>query len=58
LSVPTGRLDIVAAAHARVREILSTHYPDHIDSATDRKIRERFDILLTEDAMRPGNGRW
>jgi trimethylamine--corrinoid protein Co-methyltransferase len=54
----TGRLDIVAAAHARVREILSTHYPDHIDSATDRKIRERFDILLPEDAMRPGNGRW
>jgi len=46
------------AAQARVREILSTHYPDHIDSATDRKIRERFDILLPEEAMRPGNGRW
>jgi trimethylamine--corrinoid protein Co-methyltransferase len=54
----TGRLDIVDAAQVRVREILSTHYPDHIDSATDRKIRERFDILLPEDAMRPGNGRW
>ena len=54
----TGRLDIVDAAHARVREILSTHYPDHIDPATDRKIRERFDILLPEDVMRPGNGRW
>jgi trimethylamine--corrinoid protein Co-methyltransferase len=54
----TERPDIVDAAQARVREILSTHYPDHIDSATDRKIRERFDILLPEDAMRPGNGRW
>jgi trimethylamine--corrinoid protein Co-methyltransferase len=53
-----GRLDIVDAAQARVREILSTHYPDHIDSAMDRKIRERFDILLPEDAMRAGNGRW
>jgi trimethylamine--corrinoid protein Co-methyltransferase len=54
----TGRPDIVDAARVRVREILSTHYPDHIDPATDRKIRERFDILLPEDAMRPGNGRW
>jgi trimethylamine--corrinoid protein Co-methyltransferase len=54
----TGRLDIVDAAKTRVREILSSHYPDHIDSATDRKIRERFDILLPEVAMRPGNGRW
>jgi len=54
----TGSPDIVDAAHARVREILSTHYPDHIDPATDRKIRERFDILLPDDAMRPGNGRW
>lgn len=54
----TGRPDIVDAARARVREILSSHYPDHIDPATDRKIRERFDILLPEEAMRPGNGRW
>ena len=53
-----GGSDIVDAARVRVREILSTHYPDHIDSAMDRKIRERFDILLPEDAMRPGNGRW
>jgi hypothetical protein len=34
------------------------HRPEHIEPATDRKIRERFDILLPEDAMRPGNGRW
>lgn len=54
----SGGRDIVESARARVREILSTHYPGHIGSATDRKIRERFDILLPEDAMRPGNGRW
>ena len=54
----SGQPDIVDAAKVRVREILSIHYPDHIDPATDRKIRERFDIRLPEDAMRPGNGRW
>ena len=54
----SGRPDIVQAAAARVREILSSHYPRHIASATDRKIRERFDIRLPEDAMRPGNDRW
>jgi len=53
-----GQPDIVDVAHARVREILSTHYPDHIDPAMDRKIRERFDILLPEEAMCRGNGRW
>ena len=54
----SGGPDIVDAAKTRVREILSTHYPDHIDSTLDRKIRNRFDILLPEDTMRPGNGRW
>lgn len=54
----SGGPDIVDAAKTRVREILSTHYPDHIDPAMDRKIRERFNILLPEDVMRPGNGRW
>jgi len=53
-----GRPDIVDSAKVRVREILSSHYPDHIDLAMDSKIRDRFDILLPEDAMRPGNGRW
>jgi hypothetical protein len=42
----------------RGRDILSAHYSDHIDPTIDRRIRERFDILLPESAMRPGNGRW
>lgn len=50
--------DILEAAGARVREILSTHYPSYIDAATDAKIRERFEIRLPVTAMHPGNGRW
>ncbi len=53
-----GSADILEAARARVREILSSHYPTYIDPASDAKIRERFDITLPEEAMRPGNGRW
>jgi trimethylamine--corrinoid protein Co-methyltransferase len=53
-----GSPGIMETARARVRDILSAHYPDHIDPAIDRGIRERFDILLPEPAMRPGNGRW
>jgi trimethylamine--corrinoid protein Co-methyltransferase len=53
-----GSADILEAARARVREILSTHYPTYIDPATDAKIRERFEIHLPEAAMRSGNGRW
>jgi trimethylamine--corrinoid protein Co-methyltransferase len=53
-----GSADILEAARARVREILSTHYPSYIDPATNAKIRERFKVYLPEEAMRPGNGRW
>ncbi len=53
-----GSPDILVAARARAREILSSHYPGYIDPATDAKIRERFEILLPRNAMRPGNGRW
>lgn len=53
-----GSADILEAATARVRDILSTHYPTYIDPATDARIRERYKIHLPEAAMRPGNGRW
>ena len=52
-----GGADILAAAGARVREILSTHYPTYIDPATDARIRERFEVRLPEKAMRAGAGR-
>ena len=53
-----GSADILDAARARVREILSAHYPTYIDPAADAKIRERFEIHLPQEAMRSGNGRW
>ncbi len=53
-----GSADILEAAKTRVHELLSTHYPAYIDPATDAKIRERFDIRLPQEAMRPCNGRW
>ncbi len=53
-----GSPDIRQRAGERVRQILSSHYPDHIDPATDRKVRDAFPILLPEEYMHPGNTRW
>jgi len=53
-----GSPDIRQLAGMRVREILSTHYPQHIDAATDAKIRARYRILLSESDMRADSGRW
>jgi trimethylamine:corrinoid methyltransferase-like protein len=53
-----GAYDIREHARQRVRKLLSSHYPEYIDRATDEKIRERFPIALPREAMRPGNGRW
>jgi trimethylamine--corrinoid protein Co-methyltransferase len=54
----TGRENIYAVAHARVQQILSSHYPELIEPAADARIRERFPIHLDRADMRPGNGRW
>lgn len=53
-----GSRTIYDQAHARVGEILSTHYPEYLDPAVDARIRERFPIRLDPADMRPGNGRW
>jgi trimethylamine--corrinoid protein Co-methyltransferase len=53
-----GSPDIRERAGKRVREILSTHYPEYIDPVVDRKIRDTFPILLPQEFMRPGNKRW
>jgi trimethylamine--corrinoid protein Co-methyltransferase len=53
-----GSRDIRTQAGARVREILSTHYPAYIDPGVDEKIRERFPISLDRGLMRAGGGRW
>lgn len=54
----TGKEDVLELAHARVGQILSSHYPDYIPTAADRRIRDRFPIRLAPEDMRPGNGRW
>jgi trimethylamine--corrinoid protein Co-methyltransferase len=53
-----GSMDARERARLRVRETLSTHYPDHVSMDVDDRIRGAFDILLPREAMRPGNGRW
>ncbi len=53
-----GAMDSRARAKEVVREILGSHYPDHIDPAIDKVIRERFNIILPQQRMMPGNGVW
>ncbi|RLA29706.1 MAG: methyltransferase [Gammaproteobacteria bacterium] len=53
-----GSLDIREQAAARVREIMSSHYPEYIDAAIDRKIRDRFPIEIRQADMQKDNGRW
>ncbi|MFQ6004339.1 MAG: trimethylamine methyltransferase family protein [Woeseia sp.] len=53
-----GSLDIREQAGARVREIMSSHYPEYIEPAIDKKIRDTFPIVLSRSDMQPGNGRW
>lgn len=53
-----GSKDINERADIRTREILSTHYPSHIDPDMDAKIRDTFPIILDQTDMQKGNGRW
>ena len=53
-----GGRDIFQRAHERVREILSTHYPQTLPPEVDARIRERFDIQLSSEDMGPASGRW
>ena len=53
-----GSLDIREQAGTRVKEILSSHYPDYIDPAVDKKIRDRFQIEVPREHMQAGDGRW
>jgi trimethylamine:corrinoid methyltransferase-like protein len=54
----TGKEDVSELAHQKVQDILSSHYPDYISQAADRRIREQFPIQLDRADMQPGNGRW
>lgn len=49
-----GAQDLWATARERARAILSTHYPGYLDSKAETVIRERFNIALPSERMRPG----
>ncbi|MCP4492327.1 MAG: trimethylamine methyltransferase [Gammaproteobacteria bacterium] len=53
-----GSRDIFERSRERVGEILASHYPAHIDSTADQKIRGRYPIQITPTDMDSGNGRW
>ncbi len=49
-----GAKTILDRARDYVRNILGTHFPDHISPQLDARIRDRFDIRLPRERMRPG----
>ncbi len=53
-----GATDIAQRARDKVRRVLAENYPEHIEAATDARIRQEFDIRLDREAMTPGGGRW
>jgi trimethylamine--corrinoid protein Co-methyltransferase len=53
-----GRETVYELAHSRVKNMLSSHYPEYIPAVVDAKIREKFPIKLDAKDMEPGNGRW
>ncbi|WP_282610904.1 trimethylamine methyltransferase family protein [Pelagibius sp. Alg239-R121] len=48
-----GARDIRQPARDLAREILSSHFPKHIDDVTDDVLRARFDIRLPKETMMP-----
>ncbi|MDX1575803.1 MAG: trimethylamine methyltransferase family protein, partial [Kiloniellales bacterium] len=46
-----GATDVRERARVRARRVLDEHYPNHLDPAADRRIRDRFNILLPREAM-------
>ena len=44
--IEQGATDIWQRARSRAREVLQSHHPRYLDPETDKRIRERFKILL------------
>ena len=53
-----GSPDLMSVASARVREIMSNHYPDTLGAGVDDRLRREYDIRLPAHMMRSGNSRW
>ena len=50
-----GSTDVLQKAKIQMDEVLANHYPQHIDSETDAKLREQFPIRLPRKAMLPAD---
>jgi trimethylamine--corrinoid protein Co-methyltransferase len=48
-----GSRSVEEVARDRTREILETHFPSHISDELDSRIREKFDIRLPREQMKP-----
>jgi trimethylamine--corrinoid protein Co-methyltransferase len=46
-----GSSDMWDRAHQQVTAVLAEHYPDHISTAADQRIREQFPIRLAREHM-------
>ena len=53
-----GSTDMWERAKLRVRELLSSHYPEYIDPERDAAIRERFNILIDPEDLTATSRRW
>ena len=56
--IEAGSRDVRENARAYLQDVLSRHYPGHIDDALDARLRADFPIKLPREFMKPGNGRW
>ena len=53
-----GSRDAREVARDKVRTLLANHYPAHIPTAVDAKLRDNYNIILPPERMRAGNGIW
>ncbi|MFP6729199.1 MAG: trimethylamine methyltransferase family protein [Alphaproteobacteria bacterium] len=51
-----GSTDILQRARLKVKDILGSHYPSYLDPVIDAEIREKFDVFLPLEEMRPSAG--
>jgi len=51
--IEQGSSDVIDRAAKKVREILASHFPDHVPETVDAQIRARFPVKLPRDKMRP-----
>jgi len=54
----SGSRTIRERAIDKTREILSSHYPEYIEPDIEKKIRDKYPILLPRDAMTAASARW